>query len=452
MDKLNILVVEDNALAREVMAVNLAGQRVDFASDRAAAERKLKAGHYDICFLDLLLGDNDDYSGLKLLPLAVSKGSYPVVMSSCDTEETISKAYALGCKEFYVKGNEAHNVAAIIARYMRDDGGKSAQKVFAGEFITNDPETRALVSEALKYAATELPLMILGPSGTGKTTLAQLLHGHSGREGNFVAINCAAYTEDLLEAELFGYKRGSFTGAHENRTGKLAQADKGTLFLDEIGAMSQNMQVKLLKAIEEKSFYPLGADKPEYSDFRVISATLENVQKLLAENKLRFDFFQRVHGMTVSLKPLAQRKCDIMPLVQAFTKGKKRLAFDPDAKEYLLAHNWPGNTRELKRFVELVGAGTQGAVPLETVRRHITPAMLTEEPGSVSVTQAQFDHALKYGLAAAADQFSAGIINRCITENHGKKAAALAQLKISKTLLYATLERALKTEGNHGGH
>ena len=452
MGKLNILVVEDNVLAREVMAENLAGQAVDFAADRPTAEHKLKEGHYHICFIDLLLGDNDDYSGLKLIPLAVSKGIYPVVMSSCDTEETITRAYALGCKEFYVKGNEAYNIGATIARYLRDDGGKSAQKIFAVDFITNDPETRALVCEALKYAATELPLMILGPSGTGKTTLAQLLHAHSGRDGDFIAINCAAYTEDLLESELFGYKRGSFTGAHENRSGKLAQADKGTLFLDEIGAMSQNMQVKLLKAIEEKSFYPLGADKPEYSDFRVISATLENIQKLLAENKLRFDFFQRVHGMTIALKPLARRKCDILPLMQAFTKGKKRLAFEPDAKEYLLAHNWPGNTRELKRFVELIGAGAQGTVALETVRRHITPAAAPELPVMETVTQSQYDYACKYGLTAAADRFSAGIIDRSIAENHGKKAAALAQLKISKTLLYATLERARKAEGNHGGH
>lgn len=451
MTKLKILVVEDNALAREIMAGNLEGQAVDFAADRATAERKLKAGEYDICFLDLDLGDNDGYSGLKLIPLAVSKKAYPVIMSSCDTEETISKAYALGCKEFYVKGNEQQNVAAIIARYMRDDGGKKAQAVFAGDFVSNDPETRALVSEAIKYAPTELPLMLLGPSGTGKTTLAQILHAHSGRDGDFVAINCAAYTEDLLESELFGYKRGSFTGAHENRKGKLAQADKGTIFLDEIGAMSQNMQVKLLKAIEEKSFYPLGADKPEYSDFRVISATLEDVKKLLAEDKLRFDFFQRVHGMTLTLKSLAQRKCDIMPLVHAFTKGKKRLAFELGAREYLLAHNWPGNTRELKRFVELVGAGAQGMVTLETVRRHITPTEHAATPTAAPITQAQYEYALKHGLAAAADQFSAGIINRCISENHGKKAAALDKLNISKTLLYATLERAQKTEESNGG-
>lgn len=447
MNRLKILVIEDDSLAREVMAGNLAGAAVDFAADRATAERKLKAGQYNICFVDLLLGVNDDYSGLKLIPLAVAKGIYTVVMSSCDTEETIGRAYALGCKEFYVKGNEEANVSEIIARYLQDDGGKKAQAVFAGGFVTNDPSTRALVTEALKYAATNLPLLILGPSGTGKTTLAQLLHEHSGREGAFVAMNCSAYTEELLESELFGYKRGAFTGAHENHKGKLAQADKGTLFLDEIGAMSQNMQVKLLKAIEEKAFYPLGADKPEYSNFRVISATLEDVQKLLAENRLRFDFFQRVHGMPVTLKPLAQRKCDIFPLIQAFTKGGKRLAFEPDAREHVLAHSWPGNTRELKRFVELVAAGTQGAVTLETVQKHITPAAMPSTAAPAGIPLEYYDYALKHGLAAAVDRFTAWIINRNLGENKGKRAAALAQLKISKRLLYTTLARERGPEG-----
>ena len=447
MDKLKILVIEDDSLAREVMVNNLAGQVVDFAADRAAAERKLKAGHYDICFIDLLLGENDDYSGLKLIPLAVAKGIYSVVMSSCDTEETISRAYKLGCKEFYVKGNDEANISVIIARYLQDDGGKKAQVVFSKDFITNDPATRALVVEALKYAATPLPILLLGPSGTGKTTLAELLHRHAGREGAFVAINCATYTEELLEAELFGYKRGAFTGAHENRNGKLAQAAGGTLFLDEIGAMSQTMQLKLLKAIEEKSFYPLGADKPEYSDFRVISATLEDVQKLLAEGKLRFDFFQRIHGMPVTLKPLAQRKCDIFPLIEAFTKGGKRLSFELGAKDCVLEHTWPGNTRELKRFVELVAAGAQGIVTLETVRKYITPAAAPSTAAPEAVVPADYDYALKHGLAAAVDRFIAGIISRNLHENHGKRAAALTQLKISKRLLYSTLAKARTPEG-----
>lgn len=439
MNKLNILVVDDDRLARDIMADNLAGQAVDFAADKATAERKLKAGHYDICFIDLLLGENDDYSGLKLIPLAVAKGTYSVVMSSCDTEETISRAYAMGCKEFYVKGNEAANVSAIIGRYLQGGAGKKAENIFAKDFITNDPVTRVMVAEALKYAPTNLPVMLLGPSGTGKTTLAELLHKHSSRKGDFVAINCAAYTEDLLEAELFGYRRGSFTGAHENRKGKLAQADKGTLFLDEIGAMSQSMQVKLLKAVEEKSFYPLGADTPEYSDFRVISATLEDVQKLLAERELRFDFFQRVHGMTVTLKPLSQRKCDILPLIGAFTKNTRRLAFSPEAKEHLLSYAWPGNTRELKRFVEIVSAGAEGQISLEVISRHMKQA--EAQPGEpLSFTQTQYDYALRNGLIELAENLKAAIIRRNLEENHGKKAATLEQLKISKRLLYSVVE------------
>jgi two-component system response regulator HydG len=256
-----------------------------------------------------------------------------------------------------------------------------------------------------------------------------------------VAINCSAYTEDLLEAELFGYKKGAFTGANDGHKGKLLAADRGTLFLDEIGSMSLKMQTKLLKAIEERSFHPLGSDKAETSRFRVISATLEDVQALIKAGKMRFDFFQRIHGLTVELKPLARRKSDVLALIAALGRGGKRLAFTPEAKQRLLAHDWPGNVREVKRFVELLAAGEDGRVGPEAVDR-LLRTVRTEGGGAAGfASEEQYRYALENGLTAAVDRFSDELIRRNLDDNGGKKTAVLSDLGISTRLLYAALAR-----------
>ena len=438
---MRILVIEDDKLAQTVMASHLAAHDTAFADSKPEAEKLLKKGVYNICFVDLKLGKDDDFSGLSLLPVIKKRGIYAVVMSSSDDEETVNKAYALGCDDFYVKGNEAENVAALLGKYRRNGNLQDPDSIFSSAFITTDPATRAVVCEALKYAPTSIPLLLLGPSGTGKTCLAKILHGHSGREGAFVAINCSAYTEELLEAELFGYKKGAFTGAYDNRRGKLAQAHRGTLFLDEIGDMSHTMQTKLLKAIEERTFYPVGSDKPEHSEFRIISATLEDLQKLVSEGKLRFDFFQRIHGYTVNLKPLAQRPGDIFPLIRELTKARKRLSFAPDAREFLLAYAWPGNIRELKKFLELLTA-TEGQITLKTAKHHIAQAIHSgQRDNGPLVTERQYDCALEHGLAEAQNRFAWDVLKRNLKENNGVKAQTLGQLKISSKVLFDLLKK-----------
>ena len=438
---LKVLVVEDNKLQQKVLASHLAGHSVEQAEDFAAASKLLESGRHDLCFIDLDLGDGEDHAGLKLIPMAASKGAYPVVMSSCETEEIVGKAYELGCRDYFVKGNEEANVAAVLAKYRRSEAAADSKSLFADRFVTEDPATRAAIQEALKYAASDLPIIILGPSGTGKTCLGQLIHEQSGREGGFVALNCSAYTEDLLEAELFGHRKGAFTGAAESRKGKLLQAHKGTLFLDEVGAMSLSMQTKLLKAIEERSFYPVGSDKLERSEFRLISATLEDLQQLIVEGRLRFDFFQRIHGLTVRLKPLAERDCDILPLVRLFNRGGKRLHFSPEAKAALLKHPWPGNTRELKKVVGLLAAGAEGRVTPQELDRHFDRTVAGPPPGAAGfVGEEQYRYCLERGLDGALERFAGEVIRRNLAENKEKKTKTMAALKISARRLYAALK------------
>lgn len=439
MQKLNILVLEDDKLAQKVMATQLAAHTVDLADDLKTALVKIKTGKYDIGFFDLMLGPDDDYSGLKAIQPAVANGIHAIVVSSSDSEEMIDRAYVLGASDFYAKGNEESNVADILRKFIQNRKAASAADIFASAFITCDPETRSAASEALKYAPTELPILILGPSGTGKTSLAKILHKHSGREGSFVAINCSAYTEDLLEAEMFGYRKGAFTGAQETRKGRLLEAHKGTLFLDEIGTMSLNMQMKLLKAVEERSFYPLGSDRPEQSEFRIISATLEDPQALIASGKMRFDLFQRVHGYTINLKPLSRRTGDIFHLAQHFTKGGKRLSFTTEAREYMESYAWPGNVRELKKFVDLLSCDSGGRVAAETVQKHLKGQ--EKSPSEACANRDLYAYALKNGLEAAIDKVTSEIIIRNLRENDGKKSKTMADLKISTRLLYSTLKR-----------
>ena len=444
MEKLNILVLEDDKLAQKVMAVHLAGHNVDLAGDLSTALKKIEGAKYDLGFFDLMLGPDDDHSGLKAIAAAAARGVHCVVVSSSDSEEIIDRAYALGANDFYAKGNEESNVADILRKFLQNRKAAGAGDIFSSAFITCDPETRAAAAEALKYAPTELPLLILGPSGTGKTSLAKLLHEHSGRGGAFVSINCSAYTEDLLEAEMFGHTKGAFTGAHEARKGRLLEAHKGTLFLDEIGTMSLGMQMKLLKAIEERSFYPLGSEKTERSEFRVISATLEDPQALIAQGKLRFDLFQRVHGYTINLKPLTRRACDIAPLVQHFTRGGRRLAFTPEARAYLENYSWPGNVRELKKFVDLVSCGPEGRVDISAVKKHLKG----REAGQPAPERdgALYAYALANGLEAALEKVAGEIITRNLKENEGKKTKTMADLKISTRLLYSTLKKLAPEE------
>lgn len=437
--KFQILVVDDDPLIHKFMASELKTHHLDFAADPVSAATKLEAGGYDLCFIDLQLGKQDkECTGLSLIPKAVAKGIYSVVMSGFDSEANVTEAYSRGCSDFYAKGdNAAINIARVLAKFSAQRSSNLID-VFSERFITKDPDTRADISAILQHAPSDLPLLLLGPSGAGKTWLAPLIHEFSGRQGQFVSLNCAAFSEQMLEAELFGYRKGAFTDAISDRKGQLDLADQGTLFLDEIGSMSLAMQAKLLKAIEEKSFYPLGSEVAVQSDFRVIGATLEDPKNLMEKGSLRADFFNRLRGAVMRLKPLSERSCDIFPLIEFMTRGRRRICFTPEAKGVLMRHWWPGNIRDLKLLVDHLSGSAQGIVNAEVVKRALRIDADPVDGGDL--TEAQYRLAKDKGLSAVVDRITEQIVQRSLNENHGVRNRVVEGLGISRRRLFGLLK------------
>jgi two-component system nitrogen regulation response regulator GlnG len=444
--KLKILVVEDDKLFKKILLNKLSKHNIDSSENYKDALNKINSNKYDIAFIDLRLGENDDYSGLKLIPVSVSKNIYTVVMSASEEDEIVNKAYSLGCMDYYGKDLDSNDIDRIIDRYIKNVRTEQNLNPFKNEFITYDEQILKQLDELLQYSSTNIPILILGETGTGKTKLAEVIHKYSQRKGNFVPINCSSYTEELLEAELFGYKKGAFTGAYEDKKGKLLEANNGTLFLDEIGTITNEMQTKLLKVIEEKKFYPLGSNKLEHSDFRIISATNEDIEKLVSSGKLRFDFFQRIHGFTIKLKPLSERKKDIFPLIKHFS-GIRKLAFSNEARKFIEDYSWPGNIRELKKFVEMLLVKSKGIIDLNTVKECLNQNLNTMKDNKNDdyenlgfVTEKQYNYALKYGLPNAIDRFAKEIILRNLSINK-TKTKTMSELKISTRFFYSILKR-----------
>ena len=233
---------------------------------------------------------------------------------------------------------------------------------------THNPKMQEIYKLAKKVSSSSSTVLILGESGTGKEVLAKYIHFCSKREGPFIAINCAAIPEDLLEAELFGYEKGAFTGAVKSKPGKFELAHKGTLFLDEIGDLSLKLQAKLLRVLQEKQVERLGGNNPIKVEVRIIAATNKDLEKEVKEGRFREDLFFRLNVIPIKLPPLRERKEDIPLLAQFFLKkicqreGIEEKRLSPEALKILTEYSWPGNIRELENFIERLVILTEGEV------------------------------------------------------------------------------------------
>ncbi len=311
-----------------------------------------------------------------------SAHSMPVIiLTAYGSIESAVKAIKRGAYSYLTKPFEPRNLLLQIEKALENRKLTSEVKRLKelleersnfSNIVANSEEMKKALEKVSRIAKTESTVYIYGESGTGKELIARAVHVSSPRRDNpFVAINCAALPETLLESELFGHEKGAFTGAVQSSRGLFTEAHKGTIFLDEIGDMTLSIQAKLLRVIQERQFYPIGSDKPREVNVRVIVATNKDLESEVKKGNFREDLFYRIHVIPVNLVPLKERKEDIPPLVDHFLKKfnqqmrKEVKNVTPLAMQRLMLHDWPGNVRELENTIEYAMAMTQHDVITE---------------------------------------------------------------------------------------
>jgi two-component system NtrC family response regulator len=287
-------------------------------------------------------------------------GKYEVIMITGNaTLNRAIEALRLGVKDFLTKPFEIEDLFEAIKRNVEVRKKTKGKKLnIRSKFIAEDKNTKKVLNLAKKVAPTNATVMLLGESGVGKEEFAKFIHENSGRSGKFIAINMSAIPENLIESELFGYVKGAFTDATSDKKGLFELAEGGTLFLDEIAEMPYHLQAKLLRVLQEREFYPLGATKPKKLNVRIISATNQNIEELIKQNKFREDLYYRLNTIPIKIPPLRERKDDIIPIANEILNktlkeyGIKDKKLSDEAKQALIEHNWPGNVRELINVIQ----------------------------------------------------------------------------------------------------
>ena len=354
MNTSKILVVEDDSGLREALVdtLNLAGFKCVEADSGEAALLLLKTHKVDLVVSDVQM---DGMSGLSLLKnIKNSLPNLPVlIMTAYGTIDDAVQAMRDGASNYMAKPFSPEVLLNMVTQYVVPELNNAFEPIVA------DPQSVELLGLAKKVAATEASVMVLGPSGSGKEVLAQYVHHHSARKDEtFVAINCAAIPENMLEATLFGYEKGAFTGAIQASPGKFEQAQGGTILLDEITEMDLGLQAKILRVLQEREVERLGGRKTIKLDVRVVATSNRDLKQAVAEGVFREDLYYRLNVFPLTWKPLAERRDDIFPLAKHLVErisqkgGDTIPEFTASARSKLIAYDWPGNVRELDNVVQ----------------------------------------------------------------------------------------------------
>jgi len=367
--KVKILVVDDEAIIRESLRDWLSdvGHQVLTAENGFQALKMIEKEKPGIAIVDLVMPGMD---GIELLKRAkeISPSIEVIIVTAYGSIPTAITAMKEGAYDYIEKPFCPEKAELLIERLVEHQGlleenislhQRLEERYRFENIIAKSPKMQQVIEVIKVVAKSNATVLITGESGTGKELVARAIHSQSHRKDKpFIAVSCAALPESLLESELFGHEKGAFTGAHVQRRGKFEIANRGTLFLDEIGEMSANIQVHLLRVLEEKEFTRVGGNELIKVDVRVISATNKDMRKAVASGQFREDLYYRLNVVTIELPPLRERKEDVHLLAQHFLKKfavenqKEITVFSPEASDFLLKYDWPGNVRELENAIE----------------------------------------------------------------------------------------------------
>ncbi len=345
------LVIDDEPDICELLTLTLGrmGVRTESAIDVAGAKALLGELQFDICLTDMCLPDGD---GLELVEWMQSHApGVPVaVITAHGNVETAVQALKLGAFDFVSKPLDLGNLRNIVENALRINDAKEQESKLLGD----SPAIQELRGMIGRVAKSQAPVHISGESGTGKELVARLIHDSGPRvEGPFVPVNCGAIPAELMESEFFGHRKGSFTGAVNDKAGLLQCAEDGTLFLDEIADLPLSMQVKLLRVIQEKKVRPVGASREETIDVRILSATHRNLSQMVARNEFREDLYYRINVIELHVPALRERGDDVLVLAERILQRLNRAAsLHEDTRSALLTYSFPGNVRELENMLE----------------------------------------------------------------------------------------------------
>src|SRR5688572_1543881 len=362
------LVVDDERDIRELLVLTLGrmGLRVDTASDLTPARAHLAQAPYDLCLPDMRLPDG---SGQELIEhIAQRYPDTPVAMiTAFGNVEAAVNALKAGAFDFVTKPVDLSVLRRLVQHALDVNQQRRTVSVASGRLLGESPRMQQLKQTIARVARSQAPVYISGESGVGKELVARLIHEQGSRAGGaFVPVNCGAIPSELMESELFGHRKGSFTGAHVDKDGLFQAAQGGTLFLDEVAELPLHMQVKLLRVIQEKTVRPIGAPAELPVDVRVLSATHKNLARLVDEGKFRHDLYYRINVIELQVPPLRQRRDDIPVIAAAIlarlagTQGEPVPEISEEAEAALVAYPFPGNVRELENILERAVALSDG--------------------------------------------------------------------------------------------